>query len=323
MHRRRVEDEGIVDREHDAVDAHLHHATQQRRIREVAAGGDVEVAAEGVAEAHGARGAGTRERLVDAPDQERQRFAEMAEHDLQARIGFEQAAEHETDGERRGLDRVAPGRAHHHREFFDVVVVIGIHHRRHRHRRMQVDRHVERLRALEDRPEALVVKKDAVGEPVDHRAFETELGGALELVGRRLRVAGGQRREGGEAFRVGGDDRIEPVVDAAGQRDRFRTGKFLCRRRAVGQDLHVDPGRVHLLDPQLAHVIKPLQHLRIARAFAADELRGQFLVPVVLLERDHLALRLLPHDACSHPSRPIVSSYQPWQQVSRRHAAAA
>src|SRR5260370_38649683 len=47
----RVGAERPVDREHDAIDAHLLHAAHQRRVGEVAAGGDVEVAAEHVAEA--------------------------------------------------------------------------------------------------------------------------------------------------------------------------------------------------------------------------------------------------------------------------------
>src|SRR5260221_2774434 len=43
--------EGIVDREQDAIGAHLHHAAKQRGRREVAAGGDPEMLAEGVAKA--------------------------------------------------------------------------------------------------------------------------------------------------------------------------------------------------------------------------------------------------------------------------------
>src|SRR5262249_25462494 len=59
LHGRLVGDERPVDREQDPVDAHLHHAAQQRRIGEVAAGGDVEVAAEELAEAHRLGGPGT------------------------------------------------------------------------------------------------------------------------------------------------------------------------------------------------------------------------------------------------------------------------
>ena len=49
---------------------------------------------------------------------------------------------------------------------------------------MQIDRHVERLRALEDRPVFLVVEETAPRVAVDHRALEAEfLHAALELVG--------------------------------------------------------------------------------------------------------------------------------------------
>jgi hypothetical protein len=129
--------------------------------------------------------------MIDAPDQERQGLAEMAEHDLEPRIGVEHAAEHHADRQGRGFHRVAPGGAHHHREVLGVVVVIGVHHRRQRQRGMQIDRHVERLRALVDRPEPLVVEKHVIGEPVQHGALEAELAhGALELVGGGLRIAG-------------------------------------------------------------------------------------------------------------------------------------
>ena len=47
----RIDHERPVDREQDAVDAHLLHAAHQRRIGEVAAGGDPEIVAENVAEA--------------------------------------------------------------------------------------------------------------------------------------------------------------------------------------------------------------------------------------------------------------------------------
>jgi hypothetical protein len=67
---------GQSNREQDTVDAELHHTAQQRGVGEVAAGRNVEVAAEGVAEAQRFR-ARARERLVDAPNQERQRLTEV------------------------------------------------------------------------------------------------------------------------------------------------------------------------------------------------------------------------------------------------------
>src|SRR5215211_9404573 len=47
---RRIRHEGPVDREEDAVDAELQHRAEQGRRREVAAGGDVDVLAELLAE---------------------------------------------------------------------------------------------------------------------------------------------------------------------------------------------------------------------------------------------------------------------------------
>ena len=119
------------------------------------------------------------------------------------RVLLEHAGEHEADRERRGLDREAPGGAQQHGEVLGVLLVIGVDHRRMRHRGMQVDRHVERLGAREDRPVALVVDELPVGEAVDHRALEAErLDAARELVGRRRRIGGRQRREARIARRL-------------------------------------------------------------------------------------------------------------------------
>src|SRR4029079_14125654 len=80
---RHVGHERVVDREHDAVRAHLEHAADQRRGREIPAGADPEVLAEGVAE-RGAPVEAARERHVDAPQGERQRLAEVTEHHTHA-----------------------------------------------------------------------------------------------------------------------------------------------------------------------------------------------------------------------------------------------
>src|SRR5579871_200382 len=44
-----VLDKRVIDREEDPIDAHLHHGAGERRGREVAAGGEPEVAAEELA----------------------------------------------------------------------------------------------------------------------------------------------------------------------------------------------------------------------------------------------------------------------------------
>jgi len=65
---------------------------------------------------------------------------------------------------------------------------------------VDVDRHIERLRPFVDRPEALVVVKDAGGHAIDHRTFEAQPGDrAFEFVGRGSWIGGRQCSEGGEA----------------------------------------------------------------------------------------------------------------------------
>jgi hypothetical protein len=154
---------------------------------------------------------------------------------------------------------------------------------------MQVDRHVERLGALVDRPELLQIQELALaGEPVQHRAFEAEPSHrALELVGRGRRIRGGQLREGGEFFRMLFHDLAQPVIGLA----RERHGDLRCHAlqgwRAVREHLEVDPCFVHLAQPQLAEVEEPFLQARIAHLEAAlAEMRRDLPIPVVLLERD-------------------------------------
>ena len=161
---------------------------------------------------------------------------------------------------------------------------------------MQVDRHVQPCGPLEDRPEALVVEEDAVGEAVDHAALETKLDGALQLVGGGRRVRRRQRRESGKALGMSADGRMQAVVDLPRERDRAVAGQLLGSGRAVRDDLHVDAGLVHFLQAQLAQVVEAPRQLGIACAVRAGVVLRQSLVPVVLLQRDDLAPRPLQHE---------------------------
>ena len=171
----------------------------------------------------------------------------------------EHAGQHQADRLRRGLHRVAPARAHHQREVLGVVLVVDFRHLRMRQRGMEVDRHVELLGALVDRPVFLVVEEFAVGHAVQHGALEAELGDrALEFVGGGLRIDGGERREGGKALRVGRADLGQAVVDRARQVGRDLDRQLLGRGRAVREHLDVDAGLVHFLDAQGAQIVEPL-----------------------------------------------------------------
>ena len=163
---------------------------------------------------------------------------------------------------------------------------------------MEIDRHVELLGALVDRPEFLEVEKFAVRHAVQHGALEAELGHrALELVGGGLRVDGGKRGEGGEALGVGRADLGEAVVDLPRQVGGDVGTKLLRRRRAMREHLDVDAGLVHLLEAQAAEIEEPLVGLVAAAGFGAGEMLGQFRVPVMLLDGDDRTIRLLHHDA--------------------------
>src|SRR5262249_47640496 len=75
-------------------------------------------------------------------------------------------------------------------------------------------RQIEFFRARIDRPEALIVEKDAVGEAMQHGAFESQGSRALELVGGSFGHGGGERRQSGKARPVSRGDFLQPVAFA-------------------------------------------------------------------------------------------------------------
>ena len=82
---------------------------------------------------------------VEPPQQERQRLAEMAERHLGAREAVEQAAEHQPQRVRPGLEAPFPGGAP------QPVVAVERRRRRDRIGRVDVDRRAQRLGALPER----------------------------------------------------------------------------------------------------------------------------------------------------------------------------
>ena len=163
---------------------------------------------------------------------------------------------------------------------------------------MEVDRHVELLGALVDRPVCFQVEKFAVGHAVQHGALEAELGHrALKLVGGGFRIGGGQRREGGKAPGVSGAHLGQTVVDRAGEIGGDVGRKLLRRWRAMREHLDVDTGLVHFLDAQRAKIVKPLFGLVATASFQADEMLGQLPVPIMFFDGDDRAVRFFEHGA--------------------------
>src|SRR3954467_9127266 len=239
-HAGRIWHERIVDGKKDAVGAHLEERAEQCRGREVAAGGYPEVVAERFAERALAIALAC-ERHVNAPGGKGQRFAQMAEDDLQPGILLEHAREHQANALRCRFHREPPGSGEQAGKVLQVITVVRLHHRRMRHGRVDIDRHIERLRALEDRPELAAVDEFAVGEAMDHGALEAELGHrALELVRRGAWIGARQRGERLEAAVRRAHRLAQPVVGAARYRRCAVRIEALRRRRAMREHLDVD-----------------------------------------------------------------------------------
>src|SRR5438046_8336160 len=92
----------------------------------------------------------------------------MAEDDSQPRIGIEHARKDDAQEMAAGVHREAPAGA---RQLL-VALEVGLDGVRVRQRRMEIERHVERLRALEDRPILALVEKAAARVPMDHCALD-------------------------------------------------------------------------------------------------------------------------------------------------------
>ena len=118
---------------------------------------------------------------------------------------------------------------------------------------------------------------------------------ALELIGRRVRVRRGQRRESFEAPVRGAHALAQPVVRRARDRRRGFRVEALGRGRAVREHLDVDAHFVHLADAKLAHVVEPLAQLRVASLRPAlAPMARDVGVDVVLFECDDLHSNSVP-----------------------------
>src|SRR5262245_54070777 len=100
--------ERIVGREHHALVAERADRARQRIGREHAGGVDDDVAADVIRWPLGELDAVELGAALEPPHQERQRLAEMTEHQRHARKAVEQAAEYEPQRMRAGLERPFP-----------------------------------------------------------------------------------------------------------------------------------------------------------------------------------------------------------------------
>src|SRR5882757_3870594 len=120
--------------------------------------------------------AAARQRLVDAGDQKWQAFAEMSEHAFEIRIFLKYPGQHKAYRGRCSLDGEAPAGRQNGRRNLHILLVIPVDDDLLGRSRMEIDRHIELLGAFVNRPESRVVKKNAVGKAMQHRAMKAELG---------------------------------------------------------------------------------------------------------------------------------------------------
>src|SRR6266481_5893419 len=96
----------------------------------------------------------------------------MAQDDLEAGICVEHPTQDETYALRCGFDGKAPGGAQQRRILSNIVLVINVDNCWMRYRWVHVERYIERLRPLEDRPEPFVVEKEPIGQTVHQGTLE-------------------------------------------------------------------------------------------------------------------------------------------------------
>src|SRR5712691_3426615 len=160
-------------------------------------------------------------------------------NDLHPRVGVEHPGEDDAQEMAARIHRETPARA---RELL-VPLEVGLERVRVRERGMEVERHAERLGALENHPVFLLVEETPSSVAVDHRAFEPQpRDAALELLGRGAGVSRRQRGECGETVRVRLDRLAREIVRVLRHRDRDVRAEALKIGRAEGEHLHVDAG---------------------------------------------------------------------------------
>jgi hypothetical protein len=131
---------------------------------------------------------------------------------------------------------------------------------------------------------------------MNHGALEAKLlDAALKLVGGDFWKGRRQGREAGETFGVLLDLRGQPVVHRACRLGRRVRRQLLRRGSAEREDLDVDAGLVHLLDPQIVEVVQP--GVNVAGTSRLGALKGlrELGIPVVFLDRDDRDIRLRNH----------------------------
>ncbi|MDQ0301667.1 hypothetical protein J2S75_000678 [Ancylobacter polymorphus] len=290
---------GVVDREHHIVFAQrLKRRDQCSRVT-YARGGDGDVAFDD------RRGKGVRrERLaeiefpsaVEAPEQEGQCLAHMAENDLRLGKAGECSAEDKPQCMGCGLGRPGPDRT-------TDFGAMGEHGRMVGHGAgMQIDRDVQFLDTLPEGQIAVLVEIMPVGLAVDERSPETELpDGTFEFGRSGLGILQGEMSKAGIAIGPLLNLARKEIIGAVGEPDGFlRIAHALDPRRGDREHHQINAGSVHHLKPHLVEVGQATFDIRKKRVAPGrschvfPELRGSEM----LFKRDLAHVPLLYDCRC-------------------------
>jgi hypothetical protein len=136
---------------------------------------------------------------------------------------------------------------------------------------MEVDRHVLRLRRLEDRLVLGSVEILAHRVGVDDDAAEAKpAGGALDLARRLRRLLRRDRGQAGKARRMGFHGRRERIIGLGRQPRRQRAVEHLDARRGEREDLHVDADLIHMGDATGADIEQAIIERLVGRSLRQD-----------------------------------------------------
>ena len=130
---------------------------------------------------------------------------------------------------------------------------------------MQIDRHIERFGALQDRPEERVVEIAAAMVAVDDRALEAVADRAFQFVGGLPGAAIGN----GQGRQSASDAFSPPRRGNRSLRARSRSASASSNCSTPGierQHLHIDAGGVHLGHAPVADIAKLFEELGAAAA---------------------------------------------------------
>src|ERR1700728_2683143 len=166
---------------------------------------------------------------VEPLQHKRQGFAHVADHDLKFWVLIKNPTENQADNMNRGLDVPTPsGTREHVRDNPREPGVRRLDHRLGRLSGVEVNRHLEPFRALENRPEESVVEIASPVMAVDHSPFETVLTNhPFQLFSGLVRISGRQSGKPGKARWIFLDGAGKKVVSFAGKRYGVRAFNLL------------------------------------------------------------------------------------------------